>query len=140
MLDLLLAFTAACTPASGNAAAVVQRAARVTGLDALGSSLLHIEGNDVTAQDYQSDRWYPPFLSNVGALHDWYAPATGIERLTAGTSMASYSGPGPTIVSTEHASYIARDTGLVASEEANGASYTWRPLNAWAVIHDWIAD
>src|SRR6185437_6624656 len=140
MLDLMLAFATPCTPATGNAAAILHRAEHVIGLDALDGAVLHIEGSDVVSQDYQSDRSYPPFLSNVEPLQYWYSPFSGVERVTSGTSMASYSGPGVPIVSSEGAAYIARDTALVASEAAHSATYASRPLDAWAVIHDWLAD
>ena len=131
---------ASCTPAAGTAAPVLARAVRVMGLDSLGTRVLHLRGSDVAAQDFQSDRSYAPFLSSVPSLDYWYSAATRSERMTTGFRAAGFSNENPTILSSETAAFVVRDTARKASEEANADAFATRPLNAWAVVEDWIAD
>lgn len=143
MLSSLLAalLMPACTPATGDARAVLQRSARVIGLDFVQSKVLVIGGHDVVSQDYQSDRTsYPPYLSDVQPLELWYSPASGVERRSASSAMAGYQYPGQVTAGTERATFTVRDTVLTPSEESHAATYATRPLNAWAVIRDWEAD
>ena len=143
MLSSLLAalLIPACTPATGNARAVLQHSARAIGLDALHAKVLELRGNDVVSQDYQSDRTsYPPYLSDVQPLELWYSPASGVERRSASSAMAGYQYGNPTTIGTELATYTARDTSLTPSEAAHAAMYAMRPLNAWAVVRDWQDD
>lgn len=143
MLSLLLAalLIPVCTPATGDARAVLQRSAHAIGLDAVQSKVLALRGNDVVSQDYQSDRTsYPPYLSDVQPLELWYSPATGVERRSASSAMAGYRYPNPVTIGTERATYTARDTSLTASEASHAAMYAMRPLNAWAVVRDWQGD
>src|SRR5213083_449691 len=117
-----LVLGATCTAASGDASAVLRRAADAMGVDAAGTRVLHIEGFDVITQDYQSDRpAYPPFLSSVGALHYWYSPATRVERRAAGMSMAGFTFGGGTMLGDERTAFVARDTALTASEGAHAS-------------------
>jgi len=136
----LAAVEPSCTTASGDATAVLRRAAAVTGMDRATSAglALRTRGFDIESQDYQSDRSYPPFLSSVGTLQTWYAPSTGIERRAVHESMGGYDFPGPTTIGDERATYAIRDTMLVPNEELHSAAYVTRPLNAWAVLGDWI--
>jgi hypothetical protein len=138
---LVLVLGPACTPATGDAHAVLQRAAHVIGLDVVSTKVLALRGSDVVVQDYQSDRTsYPPYLSDVEPIELWYAPASGVERRSASSAMAGYQYGAPTTIGTERATYTARDTALTASEESHAAMYARRPLNAWAVVRDWQAD
>ena len=131
----------ACTPAAGDAHAVLQRSAHAIGLDALRSKVLELRGNDVVSQNYQSDRTsYPPYLSDVQPIELWYSPAAGVERRSASSAMAGYQYPGPVTVGTERATYTARDTSLTPSEGAHAAMFSTRPLKAWAVVRDWQSD
>jgi hypothetical protein len=71
---------APCSPASGDARAILASAAAETGLRSLGQRVFHVQGFDVESQDFQSDRMYPPYLSTVDAFDTWFSPATGVER------------------------------------------------------------
>jgi hypothetical protein len=46
----------------------------------------------------------------------------------------------PTVLSSETAAYLVRDTSRTPSASSNSDAFAARPLNAWAVIGDWIAD
>ncbi|HKN67516.1 MAG TPA: hypothetical protein VJW73_14630 [Gemmatimonadaceae bacterium] len=130
-----------CTPATGDARAIIQRSAHAIGLDVVQSKVLMLRGSDVVSQDYQSDRTsYPPYLSDVQPLELWYSPVSGVERRSASSAMAGYQYGGPVRVGTERATYMVRDTALVPSEDSHAAMYASRPLNAWAVVRDWEND
>jgi hypothetical protein len=133
---------APCSPATGDAAAVLRRASAVSGLTAAAAAgqVLRVTGFDVESQDYQSDRSYPPFLSSVGAMQDWYATATGVERRSSRGSVAGYDFANPTTLGNEHATFIVRDTLLAPNQALHASMYGTRPLNVWAVLGDWIAD
>ncbi|HTI65325.1 MAG TPA: hypothetical protein VL524_17485 [Gemmatimonadaceae bacterium] len=139
-LGLAASATPPCSPATGDAAAVLRRTSAVTGLSAATAAgrVLRVQGFDVESQDYQSDRWYPPYLSNVGTMQDWYAPATGVERRASRISMAGYDYANPTTIGDEHATFIVRDSGLAPNEALHASMYATRALNVWAVLGDWI--
>ena len=131
----------ACTPATGDAHAVLQRAAKVMGIDAVSTRVLALHGSDIVSQNYQSDRTsYPPYLSDVQPVELWYSPATGVERRSDSHSMAGYRYDGSATMGTEAAAYVVRDTTLAASPMSHATQYALRPLNAWAVVSDWFTD
>jgi len=136
---LLLTAPGRCVPASGDGHIVLESAVAATGLRNTDTRLMHVQGFDMVSQDYQSDRTYLPFLSSVTAFDSWYSPTTGIERTSARTTLARSSFPEPVFVGTETASYLVRDTALVPSEQAHASLYATRPLNIWAMLHDWMA-
>ena len=119
---------------------VLRRAAEVMGLPRVGKHVLEVRGSDIVAQDFQSDRSYAPFLSDVAPLDYWYDPATRRERFAIGFGMAGFQSTGPTIVSDQQSTFVLRDTLRVPSEGAHAAAYETRALNAWAVIGDWLED
>src|SRR5947207_423182 len=131
LVPLLVIAAASCTPAAGDAAPILARTVRVMGLDSLGTRVLHLRGSDVAAQDFQSDRMYPPFLSSVAPLDYWYSAATRSARTTTGFRAAGFSNDDPTVLSSEIAAFVVRDTARKASEEANADAFATRPLNAW---------
>jgi hypothetical protein len=128
-----------CTPASGNARSILESAVAATGLRAAGARVLHVKGFDIVSHDFESDRMYPPFLSGVNPLDAWFSPVTGVERISSRSAVGGYAFPNPTSAGSATASYIVRDTGLVASEQLHAALYATRPLNVWAVLEDWLA-
>jgi hypothetical protein len=130
---------AGCVAESGDASTVLRRAATQVGLSALDNHALHVHGFDVESQDYQSDRSYPPYLSAVERLDYWYSPASHVQQRAAGLSMANNDVSLPTTLGTETASYVLRDTALVPSEATHSAMFPFRPLDAIAVLGDWMA-
>jgi len=129
----------ACRPLSGlDAHALLVRAAARTGLDSARRSVLEARGYDVVQHAFESDRTYPPYLSEVGTLDEWLDPATGVQRIASQSTIAGYAFA-LTTMGDARASYVARDTALVPSEAAYGAMYGTRPLDVWAVLTDWLS-
>jgi hypothetical protein len=144
ILNFLLAasttLSAPCKPATGDAAAILHRAAEVMGMTRIGDRVLHIDATDIISHDYESDRWYPPYLLQPAPFTEWFDPTTGADRIAGGTTMIGGSQFGAaTMLGGRLASYVVRDTALVPSPSAHAQLATTRPLNAWAVIADWLA-
>jgi hypothetical protein len=144
ILSLLLAVTthvtAPCKPAAGDADAILHRAADVIGMTRLGTRVVRIDATDIVSLNYESDRSYPPYLLQADAFTEYFDAGTGAIRHVAGTSMAGASqGGGVTTLNSRLASYVVGDTLLTPSGELHAQTMTTRPLNAWAVIADWIA-
>src|SRR5205814_4309717 len=85
-----------CRPLTGDASALLHRAADVTGLSGARGRLLHFQGFDVVSNDYQSDRPYPPYISSVGSFDSWFDPATGADLSKTRVAIAGTGGAGPT--------------------------------------------
>lgn len=134
-----LADTGSCRPAPGlDAHALLIRASARTGLDSARGSAVELRGYDVRRHAFESDRMYPPYLTEVATLDEWLDPASGVERITSHGTIAGYEYGGTTI-GDARASYAVRDTALLASEVLHGAMYQTRPLDVWAVLTDWLA-
>ncbi|HEY5061328.1 MAG TPA: hypothetical protein VII52_07310 [Gemmatimonadaceae bacterium] len=135
-----LAWGQQCTPASGDAPAVLRRAAQVIGLSRAAPKVLHVSATDVVRHDYESDRMYPPFLLQTSRIEEWFDPSTGADRIATLESMIGANQfKGPPTLGVRTASYAVRDTGLVPSAALHGQLLTTRPLNVWATVGDWIA-
>jgi hypothetical protein len=129
-----------CTPASGDAQAVLRRAAEVTALSRAAPKVLHVSATDVTQHDYESDRMYPPFLLQTSRIEEWFDPSTGADRVATPESMIGANQfKGPPTLGARTASYAIRDTALVPNAPLQAQLLTTRPLNVWAMIADWIA-
>jgi hypothetical protein len=95
---------------------------------------------DAVQQNFQSDRPYPPFFTYETERELWFDPATGVERSTmrmAGLMIPER--PPSTVLSTEEAAFVPRDTLVRPFPALYGMAVSARPLNAWAVLHDWHA-
>ncbi len=128
-----------CTPASGDARALLRRAADVTGLTAAAGRALHSQGYDVVSFDYQSDRPYPPYLSAISTFDSWFQPQTGVERAETRMFVAGDDYPSPPSLSGAATAFVVRDTTWMPSVELHAALDESRPLNAWAMLDDWLA-
>jgi hypothetical protein len=127
-----------CSPASGDAQVVLGRAWRAVGLDDASHAVARWTITDAARQNYQSDRPYPPFFTYETERELWFDPATGVERSTmrmAGLMVPER--PPFTVLSTEHAAFMVRDTLVQPFPALYGMSVTARALDAWAVLHDW---
>lgn len=132
-----------CTAATGDAAALIARAASAAGIPPGGRALRYAYTDDIV-QDYQSDRPYPPYLTLQWGGTFWLEPAARVQRLeehmfglgfgpdvAAARPFALLHGPGAT--------YVVRDTGLVPNAGGHGLSLRSRPLDAWTTLVDWRA-
>ncbi|HEU4629425.1 MAG TPA: hypothetical protein VFS08_06745 [Gemmatimonadaceae bacterium] len=128
-----------CTAADGDARALLTRALQATGMDRAAGRVLHLRAIDVEANDFQSDRTYPPYLATMTSSELWLDAASGVRR--AATAL-TYPGQGPmpavTTLASARATYLLRDT-LVPAPPVHAATQRTRPLAAWLVLHDWAA-
>jgi len=100
--------------------------------------MLEVRGYDVVQHAYESDRTYPPYITEVQSLDEWLDPASGAQRTTSHSTIGGYEYGGTTI-GDARASYLVRDTTLVPSAAVHGALYQTRPRDVWAVLTDWLA-
>jgi hypothetical protein len=131
--------TTSCRPAPGlDPTTILRRAADRIGFPGPANSVLKITAFDVKQHIFESDRMYPPSLVEVSSLDQWFDPATGVERVTSHSTIGGYEFAAATL-GDSHASYIVRDTLVMPNEQIHGALYDTRPLNAWAMLGDWLA-
>jgi len=130
--------TAGCTPIRGDARAMLQRAADVTGLRAARGRVLHSPGYDVVSFDFQSDRPYPPYLSAITKFDLWFDPQTGVERAETGMFVAGNNYPSPATLSDANTAFTVRDTTATPAAYLHGTLDESRPLNVWAMLDDWL--
>jgi hypothetical protein len=131
--------SASCRKVSGfDAHTLLRRAADRTGLPRSKDSVLKVGGYDVREHAFESDRMYPPALTEVVKIEEWFEPATGVDRIVSHSTIGGYEFDEQTL-GDPHASYVVRDTSLMANEETHTALYETRPLNVWAVLEDWLA-
>ncbi len=131
-----------CVALSGDAAAVLDHAWRAAGIDraSRSRSVARWTVSDAAQQNFQSDRPYPPFFSYEVRRELWLDPTTGVERASlqmAGLMVAER--PPMVLLSTEHAAFMVRDTLTQPLSALYGSSVGTRPLDVWAVLHDWRA-
>src|SRR5690242_20897902 len=95
----------ACTAAPGlSAAGLLARADSALGVARTDGRILHWTGMSSVAQDYQSDRTYPPFFAAFQQDDGAYDPASGALRMTGKASYLSYgTNPMPVILSSADA-------------------------------------
>lgn len=128
-----------CAAAPGvSAAQVLERGWRSAGLASTGDRVVHVSAADHEQQDYQSDRAYPPYFVNAVAREVWFDPRTGAER-TAATMTGQGTGPAPAgqMLVSARAAWGLRDTLAVPLPTAMDGAQALRPLDAFAVLHDW---
>ena len=131
--------SASCRPDTArDAAALVRRAAERTGLPTSRDTVLHVTAYDVTSHAFESDRMYPPALAEVASVDEWLDPSTGTQRIASHSTIGGYEAD-DIVLGDATASYAMRDTALVPSEVVHGAQWASRPLDVWAVLHDWLA-
>jgi hypothetical protein len=136
----LLGDSTSCQKVTGiDATTVLRHAAERTGLTSASGKVLHVTAFDVRQHAYESDRVYPPYLTEVRRLDHWFDPASGVERITAHTTIGGYEYSAGTELGDARASYARRDTVLTPNEQAHASLYETRPLNVWAMLDDWLA-
>lgn len=89
------------------------------------------------SQDYQSDRTYPPYLFAMQKTELWYDAAAGVERTSGETTFPFGEYPLGVRLSDGQRTFVARRDSLMPAAQAHGTTLQTRPLNAWAVLHDW---
>jgi hypothetical protein len=139
-LALGLAIAPVCKPASGDAAAVLRRAADVMGMSRVDGRVLRLNAADIITHDYESDRPYAPYLMQPSRFTEWFDASSGADRVTTSESMVGgYQYGGGTTLGSGTASYGVRDTTLIPSTALHAQLDASRPLNAWALVSDWTA-
>jgi hypothetical protein len=134
----LLSDSATCQKAPGlDAAALIRKSAEVTGMLRSRESLLNTTAFDLTLHTYESDRTYPPSLTEVAALDLWLDARNGVERTTKSSTIGGYHF-GSTTIGDAGASFSIRDTVRTPSPELHAALYETRPLSVWAMLDDWL--
>ncbi len=130
-----------CVPATGDAAAVLARAAHAIGFDRANGRVLRVEATDITNHAYESDRPYePPYILQATRITEWFDASTGADRIRQSETMVGgYGGGAATTLGGRLASYAVVDTGLVPIVQVHGTLAATRPLDVWAVLSDWIA-
>ena len=119
------------------APALLARARDAMGFSHIGDRVLHSKAITASAQNYQSDRTYPPFFATMNEEEIWFDPGTGVLRVQ---SQGVFPGSGPLPVSTNIDDgtnvQVIRGERTTAIPRRQASS---RYLNAWAVIRDWSA-
>ncbi len=134
------ATTERCSPASGDAVVAVARAWRAAGLDRAAGRIIHSTSTDVTQQNFQSDRPYPPFFSMTTQGERWFDLTPRTERAQAKVTGLGVGGaPMMTILASEQASFFVRDTLVRAVPALFANSSASRAMSVWAVLSDWRA-
>lgn len=129
-----------CTASTGDATEPLGRAWRAAGLDRLSRAVAHITVTDVSQQNFMSDRPYPPFFSFESEREIWFDPSTGAERTSLGMAgLMIPERPPMTLLTTEHATFLVRDTVTQPLPALHAQTVTTRPLDVWTVLHDWRA-
>jgi hypothetical protein len=129
-----------CTPASGDASAAIGRAWQAAGLDRASGRIVHATSTDVTQQNFQSDRPYPPFFSMMTQGERWFDLNARTERTqTRMTGLGTGGAPMTTILASEQATFFVRDTLVRALPALFANSAASRAMSAWAVLADWRA-
>lgn len=129
-----------CRPASGDAQALLDRGIGTTGMRRLGRPAIGLRVSEMVAQDFQSDRPYPPFLQEGRNATLWYFPETELET-TPGQALDPF-GPRPLFAawSSARGSWMARDGKWFPVPALHRFTSVSRPLNAWAVLAEWRSD
>jgi len=130
-----------CRPAPAGlaSAALLERADSAMQAERAAGKVLHWIGMRGTANDYQSDRTYPPFFLSFNSEEGWYAPATGAIRSRGQIwYIGGFGANGaPELLSGAAATWVVRDTSLVAVPAARSMGDAMRRMDPWALIRDW---
>ncbi len=128
-----------CRPAQGNADSLLRHAASVVGPSNRSSVALHWTGFDITSHPHESDRTYPPYLSDITPVDAWFNPANGVESIARrSVSFTGQTYPGAAFLSNGSATFVVRDSVAKPSGAAAYSMYALRPLDVLAVLHDWL--
>jgi hypothetical protein len=117
------------------------RARAAVGWARAAGRVLQLHAVDGELQSYQSDRTYPPFFLAYETQDVWLDPASGVERqANASTVYPTSEAPGPTVLNTERATLLVRDTLVRPAPTLHAIALAHRALDPWAVLADWSAD
>lgn len=131
----LLAFPAFASAQPQDAQAWLNRAAAAMGFQRVGDRVIHYRSAYSDQQDYQSERYYPPFFDAMVTAENWFSPATGVVRTTS--QMTFPGGAPPASVEL----YDGRSGAMIRGDRAVPVPHSQlrlRNLNAWAVLYDWL--
>jgi hypothetical protein len=126
-----------CAPAANgldDAHAWIKRAQDVMGMSRLGDRIIHAHAALATEENYQSDRYYPPFFFSMSNLESWFGGPNAVEHIK-GQTVFPGAGPFPTeTVRDSRFSYAIRENKPVLLPHSELQE---RYLNPWAVVRDW---
>jgi hypothetical protein len=134
--------TEPCAAARGDAHAILARAVQAAGIPGVRARgrVLRYEFSDDISQNYQSDRTYPPFLTLQWGGMFYLDPGARVQRLEERVfGFGSHAERPFILLHGERATYVVRDSGLVANPRGHALSLRSRPLDAWTVLADWSA-
>ncbi len=113
----------------------LKRASEAMGFDRVGGRIIHYHSAYSDQQNYQSERYYPPFFDAMITSENWFSPRSGVLRTTTKTT---YPGGGPppaqTLYDGNTGVTIRGDRPVPVPRSQLGI----RNLDAWAVIYDWL--
>jgi len=128
-----------CRPAhESDAATVLRDALRSIGATDPKPSVVHLRMTEATAEDYQSDRSYPPFFLGFTSRESWYRPATGVLRSRGRMTFPNGEFDLGETLSGSLATFSAGDT-VRPAPSAHGSTLALRALDPWPVLYDWSA-
>lgn len=114
--------------------AILTRAKAVMGFARAGQSVIHYRAVAAVEQNYQSERTYPSFFSNMQVKESWLDPRSGVERVSVQTTYpGSGPSPGQTLFTDANRAFV------VSKEQMRLLPRTYmqsRYLNPWNVIAD----
>src|SRR5271167_351397 len=118
-------------------AALLARAKEVMRFGRASQSVIHYRAVAASEQNYQSDRWYPPFFSAMNVQEAWFDPQSATEQVSTQTTSPG-GGPTPArvVIADATRAFSLADGRLNPLPPASMQS---RNLNPWAVIADWAA-
>jgi hypothetical protein len=128
--------TAGSSSASGSddARTWIKRAQDAMGVSRAGDRVIHFHAALISEENYQSDRYYPPFFSAITNTENWFGGPNAVEHIK-GQTVFPGSEPFPSeTLRDSRFSYTVRDNKTVSLPHSE---LQQRYLNPWAVIGDW---
>lgn len=133
-LGVAAASQSTSAPADADPQALLTRAIGAMGFAAGDQRVLHYHASAASVQNYQSDRSYPPYFSNMSQQEIWVDPSTGVMRVQSQDTFPGAAAPSVQVddgvntiaVRGERTIPVPRRIAVV------------RGLNPMAVLLDWL--
>jgi hypothetical protein len=108
--------------------AILSRARHVLGMDGPNASVLVVTSREATAQAFQSDRMYPPYMTLIDDHRTWIDASTGVAR----DSVTGSFGQSLLTISDDRSAWSERGASWAAAEIERG-------LDPRLLVHAWSA-
>lgn len=135
ILVLLLAVPAIVSAQTESAETWLSRAATAVGFERAGDRVIHDHTIFSDQQNYQSERYYPPFFDAMITAENWFSPRSGVLRTSSQMTFPGGGGQPSIEVYDSHGGVRMRGDRAVPVPRSQLRK---RNLNAWAVIYDWM--